>query len=435
MPNETSIEQMVLGSLLIEKNAVDKVANILRPEHFYDGSNSKIYSVILEMSNRNIPIDIYTVTEQLRHKGLLEDVGGAYYIATLPDKVGSAAHIEYHARIIVEKAIRREIVKCADNLQLDGINEAVPMDELIRLLEQTTQSIQESVVKQDAENISSILPDVLKKMEEVSSNPDELSGVSSGFSSIDRITQGWQRSDMIVIAARPSMGKTAFSVSMAVNMAKQGKNVLFFSLEMSKAQIVQRILSMETGVNQNSIRRGLSTDEWSAVDSKVQTISNLNIIIDDEAAISVLDFKTKSRQYMKQYSIDIIMIDYLQLMVGDNKNNRNEEVRTISSGIKAIAKELNIPVIALSQLNRAVESRAGDKRPMLSDLRDSGSIEQDADIVCFIHRPEKYGIEVTEDGEPTENLGQIIFAKNRNGEIGDVNLKFNGEQVKFEEWE
>jgi replicative DNA helicase len=293
----------------------------------------------------------------------------------------------------------------------------------------------DGIVKGTASTVKTILPDVIKEIEEASKSCNGISGVPTGFPSIDKVTQGWQKTDMIVVAARPSMGKTAFALSMMINIATQGIPCCLFSCEMSKNQIVKRILSMTSGLNSSLLRGGnLNSDEWQHLDSFVPFCESLPIYIDDESSMSVQSFKTKSKKYVSEYGCKIIVVDYLQLMREKGSQNREQEVANISHSMKDVAKELNVPVIALAQLNRSVESRQGDKRPQLSDLRDSGSIEQDADIVCFIHRPEKYGIDLTEDGISTEGLGQIIIAKNRNGVVCDVNLHFTSDLAKFEEW-
>ena len=435
-PYDEKLEQIVLGSIIIEPSEFAKVMSQFRPETFYKESHVLIAKSLLKMAKANKDIDMMTVVEQLANDGVLEKVGGAFYVASLSENIGSAAHLEMHLRILIQKEIRRKIIEKASDLFYKSFDESVDLDDLLNDTSKLIDWVSKEVIKQEGETVKEILPSVIKKIEQAAQNENGISGITSGFPSIDRITQGWQNSDMVVIAARPSMGKTAFSLSMACNIAASGIPCAFFSLEMSKEQIVQRILSMETGINSKQIRSGkLSTDEWQHLENFVTPIEGMPIVIDDQAAMKTLDFRTKAKNYVEKYGVKIIIIDYLQLMKSSEKSqNREREVAEISSTIKAVAKELNVPVIALSQLNRAVESRQGDKRPTLADLRDSGAIEQDADLVCFVHRPEKYGIEVTEDGEPTAELGQIIIAKNRNGEVCDVNLRFIKEQAKFTEW-
>ena len=435
-PYDEKLEQIVLGSIIIEPSEFAKVMSQFRPETFYKESHVLIAKSLLKMAKANKDIDMMTVVEQLAADGVLEKVGGAFYVASLSENIGSAAHLEMHLRILIQKEIRRKIIEKASALFNKSFDESVDLDDLLNDTSKLIDWVSKEIIKQEGETVREILPNVIQKIEKAAQNGNGISGITSGFPSIDRITQGWQNSDMVVIAARPSMGKTAFSLSMACNIAALGIPCAFFSLEMSKEQIVQRILSMETGINSKQIRSGqLSTDEWQHLENFVTPIEGMPIVIDDQAAMKTLDFRTKAKNYVEKYGVKIIIIDYLQLMKSNEKNqNREREVAEISSTIKAVAKELNVPIIALSQLNRAVESRQGDKRPTLADLRDSGSIEQDADLVCFIHRPEKYGIEVTEDGEPTAELGKIIFGKNRNGEVCDVNLHFIAEQAKFTEW-
>ena len=436
-PYDEKLEQIVLGSIIIEPSEFAQVMSQFRPETFYKESHKLIAKSLLKMAKANKAIDMMTVVEQLAADGVLEKVGGAFYVASLSENIGSAAHLEMHLRILIQKEIRRKIIEKASDLFNKSFDESVDLDDLLNDTSKLIDWVSKEVIKQEGETVREIQPNVIQKIEKAAQNGNGISGITSGFPSIDRITQGWQNSDMVVIAARPSMGKTAFSLSMACNIAALGIPCAFFSLEMSKEQIVQRILSMETGINSKQIRSGqLSTDEWQHLENFVTPIEGMPIVIDDQAAMKTLDFRTKAKNYVEKYGVKIIIIDYLQMMKSTEKTqNREREVAEISSTIKAVAKELNVPVIALSQLNRAVESRQGDKRPTLADLRDSGSIEQDADLVCFIHRPEKYGIEVTEDGEPTAELGQIIISKNRNGEVCDVNLHFIKEQAKFTEWQ
>lgn len=431
-PNSVEHERYVLGTIMVISDAIDSVINILTPQMFYDKTNQQIFETMCKMYKESKTIDMLTVISECE-KG--SNQIEPYYIASLTEKIGSGNNIEFYAKIIAEKAMRRELIKTAYSLYQKGYDNTVDFEEVLGEATLTLSNIGNYFIKEDAQYVKEILPKVISNIEKAGQKGTGISGIETGFPSLDHVTQGWQNTDMIVVAARPSMGKTAFTLSMAVNMAKLGYKTLLFSLEMSKAQIVNRILAMETELNSSKLRSGLlSSDEWTTIDQKIAQIENLGIIIDDEAAISELTLKSKCRQYKKKYNFDIIMIDYLQLMHSSQKlQSREREVAEISSATKTIAKELNVPVIALSQLNRAVETRQ-DKKPTLADLRDSGSIEQDADIVCFIHRPEKYGIEMTDDGEPTQELGQIIIAKNRNGEVCDVNLRFRAELAKFEEW-
>lgn len=434
-PHDDDVEAYVLGSIILEPNEIYKVIDFLKPEMFYQSMTQTVYDTILKMITENKKIDIFTVYSEVSKRKDGKDIT-AWYISNLTAKVGGTSNIVQHSQIIAEKAIRRSMIKSGHDLISAGYDETIDIENTMAKTSGVVDTITNGIIRKQAELIGEILPAAIKNIEKSAENESGISGVPTGFPSIDEVTQGWQPGDMIVVAARPSMGKTAFAMSMAVNMAKLDINVLFFSLEMSRLSITNRIISMETGINQKTIRSGrLTSDEWTNLDNNVTQIGNLSLLIDDESAISTLSMRAKCKNYIQKYGIQVIMIDYLQLMQGskESKKVREQEIREISSTCKSIAKENNIPVIVLSQLNRAVESRA-HKKPMLSDLRESGSIEQDADIVLLIHRPEKYGIEVTEDGEPTAGLGQIIIAKNRNGELCDVNLKFNAPLVKFEEW-
>lgn len=434
-PHNDEIEAYVLGSLILEPDDIYKVIDILSPEMFYQDNHRIIYQTILDMVTSNKKVDIYTVYSEVIKNPLGKDIT-AWDVTSLTTKVGSTGNIIQHSQILAEKSIRRSLIKSGHDLISAGYDETIDIETTMSKTSGVVDSITSGIIRKKAEFVGEILPKSIKKIEEAAENGTGISGIPTGFQSIDNVTQGWQNSDLVIIAARPSHGKTAFSMSMAVNMAKLDINVLFFSLEMSKMQLTNRIISMETGIDQSTIRSGRLTDlEWTTLEGSVNKIGNLSLLIDDESAVSTLSMRAKCKNYIQKYGIQVIMVDYLQLMQGskESKKVREQEIREISNTLKSIAKENNIPVIALAQLNREVEKRA-DKKPMLSDLKESGSIEQDADIVMFIYRPEKYGIEVTEDGEPTADLGQIIVAKNRNGVTCDVNLKFNGNQVKFEEW-
>ncbi len=438
-PQATDIEALVLGALMLEQGSEVDVMNILKAESFYDIKHSMIYQSIVELSQQHYPIDIYTVTERLRQKEQLEEAGGAYYIASLTDKVGSAAHLEFHARIIAQKYIQRELIRVTSEIQNEAYDLSKDVDDLLNTAEKSIFDLAYGNIKNETQVMGDVIRESLKQIEEASQRTDGLSGVPSGFTSLDRITQGWQLSDMIVIAARPSMGKTAFVLSMARNMTVNHKEpVVIFSLEMSAVQLVNRLIASETELGSEKIRSGQLEDyEWTILENKIQNLKDAKLFIDDTPAISLFELRAKCRRLKMQHGIRLVVIDYLQLMTGppETRGNREQEVSTISRGIKSIAKELNVPIIALSQLNRSVEMRAGDKRPQLSDLRESGAIEQDADIVCFIHRPEKFGIMQDENCNSTEGVGQIIIAKHRNGELTDVNLRFRGEFARFEEWD
>ena len=435
MPNNVDYENYVLGCLMTEKDIVDKVIDIISKDCFYKPENGKIYEAILSLYVANKEICILTVVEKLHQDNSLDYVGGSYYVASLTKKVGSCSSIERYAKIIAQKYIQREMIKTLYQGYEDAYNSAIDIADTIESVQKRITELTQGTKKNESSKVSDVIGDVLNNIEEASKRGDGISGVPTGFYSLDKVTQGWQNSNMIIIGGRPAMGKTTFAVSMAVNMAKQGVKSLILSLEMSKAELVTRILSMESQVDQTKLRSGqLNENDWFSIESSINTLQQMGIYIDDEGAITPTQMKNKCRINKRKYDIDIVIIDYLQLMRIPGNNNKVNEVSEISASIKALAKELNTPIIALSQLSREGAKKEG-KPPSLTDLRDSGSIEQDADIVCFVHRPEYYGLQVTEDGESTENLAQIVIAKYRNGSTGTVNLKFNGPLAKFEEWD
>lgn len=433
-PQAVDLEEAVLGAIMLEKDAVIAVLDILKPESFYKDQHQKIFEAILDLSVRNEPIDILTVTEELKKREKLAEVGGALYITQLTNRIASAAHLEYHARIIAQKFIQRELIRVASEIQSKAFDETIDVDELLDFSERQLFNIAEGNIRKETAKISDLIKDAIFQIEEASKREDSLSGVPSGYTKLDRITSGWQRSDLIIIAARPSMGKTAFVLCMARNMAVDHKRpVAVFSLEMSSLQLVNRLIVSETELPSERIRNGrLEQYEWEQLEHKIKNLIEAPIFIDDTPAISIHELRAKCRRLKNLYDVQVIIIDYLQLMSGtsDSKGNREQEVSTISRSLKGIAKELNVPIIALSQLNRSVEQRGGGKRPQLSDLRESGAIEQDADIVCFIHRPEKYGI-TDEEGINWRGKADIIVAKHRNGAVGDVLLKFQENFAKF----
>ncbi|MCQ2249821.1 MAG: replicative DNA helicase [Bacteroidales bacterium] len=438
-PHDLQLEEVVLGAIMLETGAEIDVFNILSADSFYTDAHRKIYEAILHLSSAQHPIDIYTVTEQLAKEGTLEEVGGAYYIASLTEKVGSAAHLEYHSRILQQKYIQRQLIKIATEIEEKSYDVTNDVNDILEFSEKSIFDLANGNVKSQTQAMNDVIKESIAQIEEASKRTDGLSGVPSGFTSLDRITQGWQKSDMVVIAARPAMGKTAFILSMARNMTVNHKvPVLIFSLEMSAVQLVNRLIVSETELSSEKIRTGkLEDHEWIQLETKVKNLQDAPLFIDDTAAISLFELRSKCIRMKLQHNIGMVMIDYLQLMSGppEVRGNREQEVSTISRGIKQLAKELNVPIIALSQLSRSTVSRGGDNRPQLNDLRDSGAIEQDADIVCFIHRPQYYGILQDAEGNSTEGLGQVIIAKHRNGATCDVNLHFRAEFARFEEWD
>ena len=434
-PQAIDLEEAVLGALLIDKNALSKIIDILHPDAFYKDQHKHIFKIITHLFGDNQPVDILTVATELRKEGSMKKAGGESYLAQLSQKVSSGAHIEYHARIVLQKHIQRELVRISSEIIESAFDETTDVLELLDQAEQKLFEVAQGNLKRNYESAEELIRKAIDKIETISKQ-EGLSGVPSGFAALDRVTSGWQPSDLIILAARPGMGKTAFVLSMARNMAvDHGKKVAVFSLEMSSVQLITRIISSETGLSSEKLRRGDLTDrEWNVLTSGVKDLEKASLYIDDTPALSVFDLRAKVRRLASTQGLDLIVVDYLQLMtVGGSKSqgNREQEISTISRSLKAIAKELNIPVIALSQLSRAVETRSTSKRPQLSDLRESGAIEQDADIVSFIYRPEYYGIEEWEDGEASSNQAEIIIAKHRNGSLDDVRLRFIGELAKF----
>jgi len=436
-PQATELEEAVLGAIMLEKDSIITVLDILSPEYFYVDTHKKIYSAMVELSKDLQPIDILTVTEKLKKNNELEEVGGPFFISQLTGRIASAAHIDFHARIITQKFIQRELIRISSEIQEKAFDTSIDVDDLLDFSEKELFNIAYGNIKKETAKIDILITEAIKHIEEVSKREDGLSGVPSGFTKLDRITSGWQKSDLVIIAARPSMGKTAFVLTMARNIAvNHNRPVAFFSLEMASVQLVNRMIVSETELSSDKIRNGnLQKFEWEQLEYKIKNLVEAPIYIDDTPAISVFELRAKCRRLKIQYDIELVVIDYLQLMTGsgEGQGSREQEVSAISRSLKAIAKELNIPIIALSQLNRSVEMRSGDKRPQLSDLRESGAIEQDADLVIFIHRPERYGLTEDEFGNSTIGLAEIIISKHRNGPVGDLPLRFKAELAQFSE--
>lgn len=436
-PQATDLEEAVLGALMLEKNALTEVIDILKPETFYVEAHQRIFEAIYRLFQKNSPIDLLTVIAELRSMGALEMVGGAYYITHLTDRVVSAANIEYHARVISQKYIQRELIKVSTEIINNAYDETSDIFDLLDHAEKSLFEIAQNNLRRDTRKVDDIMREAVVTLEALRDRTDSLTGVPSGFTALDRMTSGWQPSDLVIIAARPAMGKTAFVLSCARNAAVlHDKPVAVFSLEMSSVQLVNRLISGETEIEQEKLRKGnLADHEWEQLHARIGKLSTAPLLIDDTPALNIFEFRAKCRRLKAQYDIQLVIVDYLQLMHGksDGKGgNREQEIGSISRSLKSVAKELNIPVIALSQLSRAVENRpGGSKRPMLSDLRESGSIEQDADMVLFLYRPEYYGLTEDENGAPTAGVGEVIIAKHRNGETGTVRLNFVGKYVKF----
>ncbi len=430
-PQDIRLEEAVLGGMLIDKKGVDEVIDILKAEAFYRPAHQLIYEAISELFKNTQPIDILTVADQLRKQGKLEAVGGEFYLIQLTQKVSSAAHIEFHARVVLQKHIQRSLIKISNEIIEEAYDETTDVFDLLDSAETKLYNVTDSNLKRSSESARDLVIKARKKIEEIFNRGEEFSGVASGFTEIDKVTAGWQPTDLIIVAARPAMGKTAFTLSMARNISIEGKMpVAFFSLEMSSVQLITRLIASETGLSSDKLRKGnLEDHEWQQLNFKVRELENAPLYIDDTPSLSIFDLRAKARRLVSQYGIKIIIIDYLQLMTaggGKGTGNREQEISTISRNLKALAKELNVPIIALSQLSRNVENRPGHKRPQLADLRESGAIEQDADIVTFLYRPEYYKQDTWDDPEnsPTTNQAEFIIAKHRNGGLDNIRLKF-----------
>ncbi len=437
-PQATDLEEVVLGAMMIDKKGVDEVIDILSPEAFYKESHKHIFEAIFKLFENSEPVDLLTVSSQLKKDEKLDLIGGDFYLISLTQRVSSSAHIEFHARIILQKYIQRSLIKISNEIIEEAYDETKDVFDLLDNAEAKLYEVTQGNVKKSTETAQSLVIQAKKKIEEIS-NKEGLSGIPTGFDKLDKLTSGWQPSDLIIVAARPGMGKTALTLTMARNIAVDfNQPVAFFSLEMSSVQLITRLISSETGLSSEKLRTGkLEKHEWEQLNVKVKTLENAPLFIDDTPSLSIFDLRAKARRLASQYGIKVIMIDYLQLMTagGSQKGgNREQEISMISRNLKALAKELNVPVIALSQLSRAVETRGGSKRPLLSDLRESGAIEQDADIVSFIYRPEYYKIDEWDDEErsPTEGQGEFIVAKHRNGGLDNIRLKFIGHLGKFD---
>lgn len=440
-PQAVDLEEAVLGAMMIDKKGIDDVIDILHPDAFYEVKHQEVYRVIFELFQESKPIDLLTVSNQLKKHGKLDIVGGDFYLIRLTQKVASSAHIEFHARIILQKYIQRRLISISSDIIENAYDETSDVFDLLDNAEAKLFEVTQGNLKKSSEGAGDLVKQALKKIQDIS-NQEGMSGLATGFTKLDALTSGWQPSDLVIIAARPGMGKTAFVISMAKNMAIDFNHpVAVFSLEMSSVQLITRMISSETGLTSEKLRKGnLEPHEWEQLNVKVKKLSDAPIFIDDTPSLSIFDLRAKARRLVSQHGVRIIVIDYLQLMTAGNTGkggNREQEISTISRNLKALAKELSIPVIALSQLSRAVETRGGSKRPLLSDLRESGAIEQDADIVSFIYRPEYYGMTEWDDDDhsPCEGQGEFIVAKHRNGGLDNIRLKFTGHLAKFSDLE
>ncbi|WP_027127173.1 replicative DNA helicase [Gelidibacter mesophilus] len=437
-PQATDLEEVVLGAMMIDKKGVDEVIDILSPDAFYKDAHKHIFEAIFKLFENSEPVDLLTVSSQLKKDAKLDLVGGDFYLISLTQRVSSSAHIEFHARIILQKFIQRSLIKISNEIIESAYDETKDVFDLLDQAEAKLYEVTQGNIKKSTETAQSLVIQAKKKIEDIS-NKEGLSGIPSGFDKLDKLTSGWQESDLIIVAARPGMGKTALTLSMARNIAVNNNiPVAFFSLEMASVQLITRLISSETGLSSEKLRTGkLEKHEWEQLNVKVKALEKAPLFIDDTPSLSIFDLRAKARRLASQYGIKMIIVDYLQLMTAGGSQsggNREQEISTISRNLKALAKELSIPVIALSQLSRAVETRGGSKRPLLSDLRESGAIEQDADIVSFIYRPEYYKIDEWDDEErsPTEGQAEFIIAKHRNGGLENIRLKFIGNLGKFD---
>ena len=433
-PQALELEEAVLGAMMMEQTAVNSVIDVLKPESFYRDAHRRIYAAIVDLFHASEPIDILTVTEALRKLGDLQQVGGAQGVAALTARVASSANIEAHARIIAQKYIQRELIRVSSIITQKAFEETTDVLDLLDEAESQLFEVAQGNIRKSYESMSSIMRQALEDIDNARNQEGGVSGVSTGFVDLDRITGGFQKSDMIVLAARPGMGKTAFVLTMARNITVEyNVPVAVFSLEMSAVQLVQRLISAETEISSDKFRKGnLEPHEYTQLHERIGRLSDAPLYIDDTPALSVFELRAKCRRLKSTAGIEMVIIDYLQLMTaGSNNGNREQEISTISRSIKSIAKELDIPIIALSQLSRMVETRGGDKRPILSDLRESGAIEQDADMVAFIYRAEYYGLTEHPDGIDTAGLGELILAKHRHGALGTVKLRFIQRLAKF----
>ena len=437
-PQAPELEKAVLGALMIDKDAYAVVCETLRPESFYEPRNQMVYEAIRDLSMDEKPVDVLTVTEQLAKNGTLEQVGGPVYISELSLRVASSANIEYHAHIIAQKSLARQLIAFAGDIETYAFDETSDIDELMQHAEGSLFELSQRNMKKDYTQIDPVIKSAVEVIQKAAANKGGLTGIPTGYHKLDDITSGWQDSDLVIIAGRPAMGKTAFALSLAKNIAAdQQIPMAFFSLEMSNVQLVDRLIANSCEIAGSKILNGqLDPDEWERLDKRLNSLLGVPLFVDDTPSLSVFELRTKARRLVREHGIKLIMIDYLQLMNANGMrfSSRQEEVSTISRSLKGLAKELDIPILALSQLNRGVENREGNegKRPQLSDLRESGAIEQDADMVLFIHRPEYYGFKEDDHGNDLRGKAEIIIAKHRKGATGDVLLSFRAEFTRFE---
>ena len=427
-PNSIEAEQSVLGAMIIDKEAINSALEIIKPEDFYKEANREIFETMIVLFNKNEPVDLITLSEELKRRGTLDNIGGVTYLANLSSSIATTANIKYYCKIVQEKSILRRLIKSSDDIMGKAFEDTEEVSAIIELAERNIFDITQGSHREGFSPISEVLLNSFAQIEERAANKGRLTGLETGFIDLDNKLSGLQKSDLILLAARPSMGKTALGINIATHSAlKSNAKVAIFSLEMSKEQLVQRVISATSHVDLQKIISGnLGDDEWMKVVDSMGPLSQMNIFIDDTAGISLMEMKAKCRRLKIEKGLDLILVDYLQLMqLEGRQESRQQEISAISRGLKALAKEMECPVIALSQLSRAPELRS-DHRPILSDLRESGAIEQDADVVLFLYRDEYYNKETE-----LKNIGELIIAKHRNGPTGSIELVWKGEYTKF----
>lgn len=434
-PQAVDLEAAVLGALMLDELALNSVIEMLHADIFYKPEHQTIFQAIRRLVEHSEPVDMLSVVEQLRHDGTLEAAGGAYKVAELTSNITSGAHVEYYVKVLSQKYVQRQLILTSTETIKEAYDETVDVMDLLDRTEQKLMDVNDKNFRSDYKEIGALVHSALDTIQEAQKNESSTSGVPTGFIELDRMTAGMHPGTLVIVAARPAMGKTAFSLSMACNMAMSGTPVAFFSMEMTGEELAMRLISSVTEIPGEKLKKGQKLEPWEEkiLMERSQILNDAPIYIDDTPGLSIFELRAKCRRLKQKYDIGMVYIDYLQLMNAGGESrggNREQEISTISRQLKALSKELRIPVLAMSQLSRAVETRGGTKRPMLSDLRESGAIEQDADIVMFIYRPEYYGIASDEKGD-THGMADIIVAKHRSGEVGDVRLKFENQYVRF----
>jgi replicative DNA helicase len=435
-PQSIEAEMAVLGSIMMDNESIGKAVEIIDASHFYRSSHQKVFQAAIALYEKNEPVDLITLSEELKRLKQLDDIGGAYFLTQLAESVPSSANVEYHARLVLEKAVLRRMISEGMAIARDCYEAEGDPFEILDLAEQRIFSLSEKRLTKAFQHIDPILHDAFDKIERFHrERKGMVTGVPTGFNKLDELTSGFQPGELIVVAGRPSMGKTAFCLNVARNAAVDAKvPVGFFSLEMSNQQLAMRLLCAEARVDAHGVRTGhLADNQWQKLSMCVGNLAEAPIYIDDSSAIGTLELRAKARRLKKEKNVGMIIVDYLQLMQGPrNAESRQQEISTITRSLKALSKELDMPIIVLSQLSRAVEVRGGERRPLLSDLRESGAIEQDADVVLFIYRSEFYGKAMDDHGDSLEGKAEVIIGKQRNGPVGTVHLSFIKQWAKFE---